>query len=106
MVTDLFNSESSKTLKKPSIGGKIVKVETNDGKGLSHLDDGTQLKVCPNDGCSCGSGVYWIEYLWAFDNVIADSGIKDPTIKIQGTKGNGLYGRGSWIRVVRSEGEM
>lgn len=48
------------------LGRKVTKV----GDDLLHLDDGTTLKIVPNQGCSCGMGDYSLDELNGCDNVV------------------------------------
>lgn len=50
------------------IGRRITGAD-NDAGTLT-LDNGTVLDITPNEGCICGSGDYYLEYLKDFDNVI------------------------------------
>lgn len=58
-------------LTKLFIGRKVVKADTK--TGTLTLDNGTELKIIPNEGCGgCVSGYYELERLATFDNVITN----------------------------------
>lgn len=89
------------------------------------LDDGAELRIRPNEGCGgCTSGNYWINSVAAFDNaitavehvnkyglgedddetltiVVYAEGASQEAISVSGSEGNGYYGRGFRVEVVR-----
>jgi hypothetical protein len=101
------------------IGRKVV--EARDSHLL--LDDGTALKVVPNDGgCSCGAGDYRISEMNTCDNIITGASLQESSadgedghvyrlfvyaandrinvLSVEGDDGNGYYGTGFTITVV------
>jgi hypothetical protein len=112
-------------------GSKRVVEENSWGRSVSRnvdyltLDDNTELRVVANSGCGgCSSGNYWINSVAAFPNVItrveltdeatADDygetleihvyaeGASATVLSVSGDEGNGYYGRGCRVMVVRS----
>jgi hypothetical protein len=102
------------------VGRKVTKV---DHETLS-LDDGTILKVLPNDGCGgCTNGYYELEALNEVENAIMSveftesqnldmlsifvycEGVetRQQLLEVSGDDGNGYYGYGYRIRVIRPE---
>lgn len=110
--------------------GKSVKKISEDQLELS---DGTVLQIVPNEGgCSCGAGDYDIDYINECENIITnvelvvtDIDYKDEStvwnyetsydifvysghqkinlVSIKGDDGNGYYGTGFWIQVMKSD---
>lgn len=102
---------------------KVVKVEND----TLYLDNGTELEICPNQGCGgCNSGWYSITELNECNNVITnvefsceniDDGYdstsykifvfaedkKIKAVQVDGTDGNGYYGTGYSIIVKLAE---
>lgn len=105
-------------------GRRIVAVD--EGEETLTLDDGTILQVWPNGGCGgCPSGHYWLNDLAECDNIITRAEVRtrdEPAgdyhadevisiyvyaegiapkavIEVQGSEGNGYYGRGFEIEV-------
>lgn len=95
------------------------------------LDDGTLLKVVPNEGCSCSSGNYDLTHLSSVENIITKVEFDyEPTsdddetgwtgedghyrifvfagdqrinlLQVDGTDGNGYYGTGYSLVVRRA----
>lgn len=103
------------------LGKSVVNVE---GDTLT-LSDGVEVKVVPNDGgCSCGAGDYHIATLNRVENIITDVKFKyDPSndytegegyqifvlagdekinlLHVDGTDGNGYYGTGFHLTVIK-----
>ncbi len=96
--------------------------------GRLDLDDGTQVYVIPNiGGCTCGAGDYYLDHLATVDNAITDVRVAAETqegdyeeaksyriyvladaveinaVQIDGDDGNGYYGTGYELYVVRPE---
>lgn len=106
--------------------GKSVKKISDDQLALS---DGTVLQIVPNEGgCSCGAGDYDIDYINECENIITnvelvvteqDHGDWDTLtsydifvysghqkinlVSIKGDDGNGYYGTGFWINVMKED---
>lgn len=106
--------------------GKSVKKISDDQLQLS---DGTVLQIVPNEGgCSCGAGDYDIDYINECENIITnvelvvtDSGYEDwegetsydlfvysghqkiNLLSVKGDDGNGYYGTGFWIKVMKTD---
>lgn len=107
------------------IGRRIVNVEND----LLQLDDGTVLRVIPNEGCGgCSSGWYYLRQLNQVSNAITSveftceelpneyfmsddtayriyvyaDGIagKQTLLSVEGNDGSGYYGTGYEINVV------
>lgn len=99
------------------LGRRVVKVY--ESKQTMLLDDGTVLKVEPNEGCVCGAGDYRLEHLEAVNNAITDvelvssyeqdgdcgsdqvysiyvyaNGMRHELLRVVGDDGNGYYGTG------------
>ena len=100
-----------------------------DPVGLLTLSDGTHLQVWGNDGgCSCNSGCYPLTLLNGCENVITNVEVEDHPAgdgsnwadyqgwyrifvwaeeqrvnlaTFEGTDGNGYYGTGWWLKVVK-----
>lgn len=105
------------------VGRKVTKVS----KDHLLLDDGTVLKVVPNDGgCSCGAGDYELTALNGVDNIITSVDVVETAkgderyepdrvfevfvfadnqrinlLTIEGNDGNGYYGTGYRFLVRR-----
>lgn len=106
--------------------GKSVKKISDDQLALS---DGTVLQIVPNEGgCFCGAGDYDIDYINECENIITnvelirsdhDKGDWDVQtsydifvysghqkinlVSIKGDDGNGYYGTGFWINVMKAD---
>lgn len=100
---------------------KIVKVEDD----TLHLDNGTELQICPNEGCGgCSSGNYYLTELNDCENTITDvqfccdeidfeeksykifvfaENKKIKILQVDGDDGNGWYGTGYSI-IVKEKG--
>lgn len=119
--------EDAKELNDLFFGKRIIDVV---GSSLI-LDDGTELEVVGNEGCSCGAGEYQLTSLAKCDNVITkvdvdvegerdeydDYWAEDTVYKlfvyadnqainvatVEGSDGNGYYGTGFSIRVKKNE---
>ena len=72
----VFDGEDLDELKKVLLYRKIVEVSFNEYQGYITLDDGTTLNICPNQGCDCGAGCYYLEELNKCDNAITDISIE------------------------------
>lgn len=104
--------------------------DNNYAEGRLTLDDGTVLLVAGNEGCGgCTSGHYWLSVLNTVDNaitnviveetfdgryeedgtyqifVIAEDHNQHLVAQFDGSDGNGYYGTGYWISVLRAAGE-
>ena len=118
-------------LREVLVGRKIVNAERKgDGEfdGTLTLDDGTVLELEGNDGgCACSAGCYYLTNVAKVDNIITNVTIyQDPAeddgegagvyeiyviadneqvnvARFEGDDGNGYYGTGFSIRVVRPE---
>ena len=119
----IYWDDNAETYKQLLLYRKIVEVRRNSWQGELVLDDGTVLKIVPNEGCSgCGAGTFYIQELNTCDNIITDVQIEydvcrddeeyirifvlaeDTRIKIidvSGNEGNGYYGRGFVIYVEK-----
>jgi hypothetical protein len=130
--TDHYNEDDGDKIADLLVGRKIVRAEMGapDDEGMLVLDDGTQLLLSGHEGCGgCSSGWYGLEHVATVDNVITRAEVRcDPggecedgeglyqifvftgateinVATFQGTDGNGYYGTGFSISVVRKEGE-
>lgn len=125
----IYWDDSEETYKQLLLYRKIVEVRGNSYQGELVLDDGTVLKIVPNEGCSgCGAGYFYIDELNTCDNIITDVQIEYDTgrynrnfdsndecirifvlaedtrikiIDVSGNEGNGYYGRGFVIYVEK-----
>lgn len=132
-VHEGLNGEDHAAIEGILVGRRIVDARSQDVRtrwggverfDVLELDDGTQLRVHPNEGCGwCTSGNYWVNQVAAFDNVITGvtltkeehnefgeetlrihvyaEGVSAEVISVSGDEGNGWYGRGFMIEVVR-----
>ncbi len=100
---------------------KIIKVEDD----TLYLDNGTELQICPNEGCGgCSSGNYYLTELNDCENTITDvqfccdeidfeeksykifvfaENKKIKILQVDGDDGNGWYGTGYSIIVKEKE---
>lgn len=131
-----FDQDNLADLKAVLMGRKVVEVVRDkkgvefdpDGAGHLLLDDGTVLKIIPNEGCGgCSNGWYTLTALNTVDNVItdvrqvvSDTGRYDEAhtysifvfaenemlnlFTVDGSDGNGYYGTGYSI-IVRPPGQ-
>lgn len=106
------------------VGRKVVSVD--ESRERLTLDDGTVVRVIPNYGCGgCTSGGYGLAYLNTCDNIItsvevetfndgddygttvytvfvyAENNVVNDIIAVSGSDGNGYYGTGFRLEVVR-----
>jgi hypothetical protein len=120
---------SDKSLKELFIGRRIVASSYEvPGNVIFELDNGVRLRLVPNKGCGgpCRNGEFTLTDFSRFDHVItrvavADNGndssgngaeavvelfvygegISDKIAQVKGSEGNGYYGRGFAIQVLR-----
>lgn len=112
-------------IKELLIGRKVINVEND----IMALDNGTVLRIIPNEGCGgCNSGWYYLKQLNKINNAITNvevceedipydenndeprayriyvyaDGIvgKQTLLSVEGDDGNGYYGTGYEIEVV------
>lgn len=121
MNTYEINYWEEKRIRELLLYHKIVKVEND----TLYLDNGTELEVCPNQGCGgCSSGWYYLTELndcdnaitnveFACDDINSEDSYNDTSYKIfvlaenkkikilqvDGSDGNGYYGSGYSIMV-------
>lgn len=119
--SDLSESDTAK-ITELLVGHKVTKVADD----KLTLDDGTVLTIYPNEGCGgCTSGDYGITELNGCDNIITSVSVTSEDKKadyeietiyrifvyaenkqinlltVEGTDGNGYYGTGYAINVLR-----
>ncbi len=101
----------------------------NQAEGRLTLDDGTVILVAPNEGCGgCSNGWYRLESLATIDNAITDvrlatvgesneygegsqsyriyviaDAVEVNAVQVDGDDGNGYYGTGYELFVVRPD---
>ena len=121
MNTYEVNYYEEKRIRELLLYRKIVKVEND----TLYLDNGTELEICPNQGCGgCSSGWYYLTELndcdnaitnveFACDDIDGEYSYNDTSYKIfvlaenkkikilqvDGSDGNGYYGSGYSIMV-------
>lgn len=123
---EYLDGEDAEDVASILFGRRIVAVD--ESTETLTLDNGDKLIVQPNNGgCICGAGDYELRSLAAFDNAITrvevDSveldgedewgevlsvfvyaeGASAKVIEVEGDEGNGYYGRGFQIKVIRGE---
>lgn len=131
--------EEEEKINSALVGRKIVKVseeqhrtyewEDTINTGMLHLDDGTKLRVIPNEGCGgCSAGWYELKALNECDNVITRAEVQEkkidpdddwdeeriytlfvyaedrrlPVAVVEGDDGNGYYGTGFELQVIEA----
>ncbi len=122
--TRTLDHENFGAIKELLLGRKVVRVQG----AILVLDDGTRLKFEGNSGgCSCSAGDYELTELNHVDNIITDvefvynpdddgryeQGVYQIFVyadnqrlnlaTFEGSDGNGYYGTGYTIRVMREE---
>lgn len=128
-LTTAQKSYADETLRELFVGRRIVTCTYEvPGNVLFELDNGVRLRLIPNEGCStsCGNGIFTLTDFSKFDHVITrvevtddkkdlygDSaqavlelfvygeGLSEKVAEVKGTAGNGYYGRGFTIQVLR-----
>jgi Zn finger protein HypA/HybF involved in hydrogenase expression len=121
LIKTLQHNEE-KEIKELLLYRKIVGIKNKD---TFILDNGTELEIRANDGCSgCEAGNYWIEHINFDDNVITDvrqeveeeeedaynpdctyhifvlsADREFKILSVKGNDGNGYYGTGFEIKV-------
>lgn len=115
--------DDAKEIKDLFVGRKIVSADKD--QSTMTLDNGTVLKIVPNQGSCCSSGDYWLKDVAGFDNAIMNVEVIESTNDnytlysifvytegietakevaiIEGDDGNGYYGSGFTINVVEVE---
>lgn len=122
-------SHSAPDLRELFVGRRIVSSSYEvPGNVLFELDNGVRLRLIPNEGCgsSCGNGIFTLTDFSKFDHVITrvtvtdnkkdlhgdgaqavlelfvyGEGLSEKVAEVKGTAGNGYYGRGFTIQVLR-----
>ncbi len=118
-----YDDSNYKEIRDLLIGRSIVDVEND----MIVLDDGTELVIVPNPGCSgCGSGEYILHFIREVENVITNvefneeemhngtfysivlytEGVANQSgtvlMNVSGSDGNGFYGSGYRIHVTKA----
>lgn len=106
------------------VGRKVV----GTGDDTLKLDNGTILRIIPNEGCPCGSGDYALRHVSQVSSAIMDvrfgkeldgspddwatqvyrvfvlaDGLMTELFSVEGTDGNGYYGTGYEVEVAIEE---
>lgn len=125
-MTESYSDETPEEIAGLFVGRKIV--EANLTEGLLVLDDNTVLLLEGNEGCGgCPAGYYTLEHVATVENVITNASVEclpgdewdDGKYRIfvfadnqiinvaefVGTDGNGCYGTGFSITVVRQNND-
>lgn len=102
------------------VGRKVVAAHNE----VIELDDGTEIKVIPNEGCGgCEDGWFYLRSISEVDNVITSvevdheytgngytevykivvyaEGVGEDLVVVEGSEGNGYYGTGFSLKVTR-----
>lgn len=126
-----IDGEDADKVSEVLVGRRIVAAD--EGEATLTLDNGDVLRVLPNEGCGgCSSGWFALSSLADCDNVITRVECQDGetapdewgcadevlsifvfaegmspkmVIEVTGSEGNGYYGRGFDIEVVRAGGK-
>lgn len=126
---EIYNYEQEQEIRGLLVGRKIVAVD--EAAETLTLDDGTELKILPNEGMCCSNGDYFVRRLVGAENVILavdfseqyldkdqrsepgddyryeifvyTEGVENgqSILRVDGSDGNGYYGTGYKIRVKR-----
>ena len=119
-----LNEEDKKGIEELLMFQKVIKVNFNDDFGTMVLDNGVEVIITPNEGCSgCSAGHYSISRLNTCDNVITRVELKESyldedyeeekkyeifvyadnreinLLTVEGSDGNGYYGTGYTLEV-------
>lgn len=127
--TVIYDENDEKEIKELLIGHKVKVIGNNGQEAELELDNGIRLKVLANEGCGgCSNGWYSINILNNIDNAITNVEFEcddldlrendwdDTSYKIfvfcedkrinlldvTGSDGNGYYGTGYTIRVIKT----